>query len=61
METRSDGDPRVLFAMNIILSAVFGTGIIWGLSFIEIATFSHPEGTVWYCAWTPTQSICLIK
>ncbi|CAJ51160.1 hypothetical protein [Haloquadratum walsbyi] len=40
METRSDGDPRVLFAMNIILSAVFGTGIIWGLSFIEIATFS---------------------
>ncbi|ERG95959.1 MAG: hypothetical protein J07HQW2_02420 [Haloquadratum walsbyi J07HQW2] len=40
METSSDGDPRVLFAMNIVLSAIFGTGIIWGLSFIKIAAFS---------------------
>jgi hypothetical protein len=40
METSSDGDPRVLFVMNIVLSTIFGTGIIWGLSFVEIATFS---------------------
>lgn len=38
--SRSDGDPRVLFALNLLLSFVFSYAVVWGLSFIELATFS---------------------
>ncbi|MFB6090050.1 MAG: hypothetical protein ABEJ97_03240 [Halobellus sp.] len=40
METTSEGDPRVLFAMNLVLSSVFATVVVWGLSFVEIAPFT---------------------
>lgn len=33
----SRGDPRVLFALNVILSASFGATIVWGLSFMGAA------------------------
>jgi hypothetical protein len=42
----SDGDPRVLFVMNLLLSAVFGTGILWGLDFVGLATFSPRNAAV---------------
>lgn len=35
-----DGDIRVLMAMNLVLSALFGTGIVWGLSFIGVTEFT---------------------
>ena len=36
----SEGDPRVLFAMNTILSFVFAAVVVWGLSFLELARFT---------------------
>ncbi|ESP89533.1 hypothetical protein [Candidatus Halobonum tyrrellensis] len=36
----SDGDPRVLFAMNVVLSSAFAAVVVWGLSFLGIAAFS---------------------
>lgn len=35
----SQGDPRVLFVMNLLLSAVFSTVVVYGLSLIGLATF----------------------
>ncbi|MFA1609810.1 hypothetical protein [Halobellus rubicundus] len=40
METTSEGDPRVLFAMNLVLSSIFAAVVIWGLSFADIAAFT---------------------
>lgn len=36
----SRGDPRVLFALNVILSATFGATIVWGLSMLDAAELS---------------------
>lgn len=36
----SQGDPRVHFVMNIVLSLLFATVVIWGLDFLEIAAFT---------------------
>jgi len=36
----SRGDPRVLFLLNVILSTMFGTTIVWGLSLLEVAELS---------------------
>lgn len=33
----SRGDPRVLFALNVLLSASFGATIVWGLSLLDAA------------------------
>jgi len=35
----SQGDPRVLFVMNLILSTAFAALVIWGLAFIDVVTF----------------------
>ena len=35
----SQGDPRVLFVMNLVLSAAFGAFVVWGLSFIGMLEF----------------------
>jgi hypothetical protein len=40
MGTTSQGDPRVLFVMNLVLSSVFATGVVWGLSYIEMVQFT---------------------
>jgi hypothetical protein len=42
----SDGDPRVLFVMNLVLSAVFGTAVLWGLDFIGLANFSPQNAAI---------------
>lgn len=35
----SQGDPRVLFALNVVLSGVFSTLVVFGLSFVGLVTF----------------------
>lgn len=34
------GDPRVLLAMNVVLSTAFAATVVWGLSFLGAAEFS---------------------
>jgi len=36
----SDGDIRVLLALDLLLSLAFSTIVIWGLSFFDLATFT---------------------
>lgn len=36
----SRGDPRVLFVLNVVLSASFGATIVWGLSLLDAAELS---------------------
>ncbi|WP_251329024.1 hypothetical protein [Haloplanus pelagicus] len=36
----AEGDPRVLFVMNLVLSGLFATVVIWGLDFIGIVAFT---------------------
>lgn len=40
----SKGDPRVLFLMNLVLSAAFAAFVVWGLSALGVITFGW--GTV---------------
>jgi hypothetical protein len=35
----SQGDPRVLFVMNLVLSTAFAALVIWGLAFIDVLAF----------------------
>jgi len=35
----SKGDPRVLFAMNLVLSSVFAVTVVWGLSFLDVLAY----------------------
>ncbi len=35
----AQGDPRVLFALNAVLSGLFSTIVVWGLSFIGLLEF----------------------
>ena len=36
----SDGDPRVVLAINAVLSTLFGWTIVGGLSLLDMAAFS---------------------
>jgi len=36
----NDGDPRVLLAMNVVLSSLFSTGVVWGLSYLDLAALT---------------------
>lgn len=36
----SEGDPRVLFVLNVILSFVFSYLVVWGLDFLGAVDFS---------------------
>lgn len=40
METDSQGDPRVLFVMNLVLSTLFASIVVWGVSYVDIAEFT---------------------
>ena len=42
----SEGDPRVLFVMNLVLSAVFGTAVLWGLDFIGLVAFTPVNAAI---------------
>jgi hypothetical protein len=41
----SQGDPRVLFVMNLVLSSVFAAGVVWGLELVGLVSV-----TVWNVA-----------
>lgn len=36
----SKGDPRVLFVMNLVLSAAFAALVVWGLSLLDLLAFT---------------------
>jgi hypothetical protein len=36
----TDGDPRVLFVMNVVLSVAFAALVVRGLAFIDVLAFS---------------------
>ena len=36
----SEGDPRVLFVMNLVLSAAFASIVVAGLAFLGVAEFT---------------------
>lgn len=36
----SEGDPRVHFVMNLVLSAVFAAVVLWGLEYVGAAAFT---------------------
>lgn len=36
----SDGDIRVLLVLDLLLSAVFASAVVWGMDFIGLATFT---------------------
>ena len=35
-----EGDPRVVFAMNLVLSSIFATVVIYGLSYLDLVAFT---------------------
>ncbi|MEF8757216.1 MAG: hypothetical protein V5A33_03155 [Halobacteriales archaeon] len=35
----SQGDPRVLLVMNLVLSGLFSTVVVWGLAFLDMLAF----------------------
>ncbi|MFB6101177.1 MAG: hypothetical protein ABEJ73_01260 [Haloplanus sp.] len=37
----SEGDPRVLFVMNLVFSSLFATVIVWGLDFVGLVPFTR--------------------
>lgn len=37
---RSSGDPRVLFAMNAVLSALLASTVVWGLDLLGAAAYT---------------------
>jgi len=41
----SQGDPRVLFVMNLVLSSLFAYGVVWGLELVGLVSV-----TVWNVA-----------
>ncbi|MFB6123781.1 MAG: hypothetical protein ABEJ78_10025 [Haloferacaceae archaeon] len=36
----SEGDPRVLLAMNVVLSSIFAIVVVWGLDFVGVLPFT---------------------
>lgn len=36
----SQGDPRVLFVMNLVLSSLFATVVVWGLDVLHLLAFT---------------------
>jgi hypothetical protein len=36
----AEGDPRVLFVMNVVLSSLFATVVVWGLDFVGVVAFT---------------------
>jgi hypothetical protein len=38
--SRSQGDPRVLFVLNLVLSFAFSAFVVWGLELLQVTTFT---------------------
>ena len=53
--SQSQGDPRVLIAMNIVLSTGFAASIVWGLDFLgaaDLTLINVATGAILLCALT---------
>lgn len=37
----SQGDPRVLFVMNLVLSGLFSLTVLWGLDLLGVTSFTY--------------------
>jgi len=37
--TDAEGDPRVVLALNLVLSSLFAWVVVWGLSMIDIVAY----------------------
>jgi hypothetical protein len=35
----AEGDPRVILALNLVLSSLFAWAVVWGLSMIDIVAY----------------------
>jgi len=35
----AEGDPRVVLALNLVLSSLFAWAVVWGLSMIDIVAY----------------------
>lgn len=42
----SQGDPRVLVVLNLVLSGLFSTVVVWGLAFVGVGEFTWPNVAV---------------
>ena len=42
----SEGDIRVLLALDLLLSLVFASAVVWGLDFIGVTEFTAPNVAV---------------
>ncbi|WP_338740577.1 hypothetical protein [Haloplanus salilacus] len=38
--TDAEGDPRVILALNLVLSSAFAWLVIWGLSVLDVAAYT---------------------
>lgn len=36
----AEGDPRVILALNLVLSSAFAWVVVWGLSVLDVAAYS---------------------
>ncbi|MFB6095514.1 MAG: hypothetical protein ABEJ71_03555 [Halodesulfurarchaeum sp.] len=36
----ASGDIRVLLALDVIFSAIYATGVVWGLSYLNVAAYT---------------------
>lgn len=55
----SEGDPRVLLVMNLVLSFVFSTAVIGGLEFIGVLEFSW-RSVAWATAGLATLTFLVV-
>lgn len=39
----TEGDPRVLFVLNLVLSFAFSTTVFGGLAFLDVVPFEWPR------------------
>jgi hypothetical protein len=42
----SQGDIRVLVVLNLVLSGLFSTVVVWGLAFVGVGEFTWPNVAV---------------
>ncbi len=42
----SKGDPRLVLALNAVLSAWFGWTVVWGLDLLDVVSYTLPNVAV---------------
>lgn len=55
---QSEGDPRVLIALNVTLSTMFAVTITWGMGFVDLLEFNVVNtATITVLLFTATYAI----